>query len=209
MPTLFLGFGHYSRTGKDTTANYFLSHYGDGVLKRSFAWKLKQITYELYAWAGLMPPEYYETPEGAKARDIKLPGLDMTPVEVWVAFGTEAIRKNVYQGTWVDYLLKNDHKCDVLVIPDVRFPNEAEAIKTAGGKIVKVVRPGYGPRNTVADRALIGYDGWDYVIGESGEMDDLDNWACLFAMAARREIAWPRQTAEERKAALTVERIEQ
>ncbi len=206
MP-LFLGLGHYSRTGKDTTANAFLTHYGSGALKRSFAWKLKQICCELYAWAGLQPPEYYETPEGGPARDIKLPGLDMTPVEVWVAFGTDAVRKNVYEATWVDYLLRNDHQCDVLVIPDVRFPDEAEAIKKVGGKIIKVVRPGKGPRNTVADRALLGYDGWDYIIGESGDINDLDDWGCLFAMAARREIAWPRQTAEERKAALAVERI--
>ena len=131
----------------------------------------------------------------------------MTPVEVWVAFGTDTVRKNVYEATWVDYLLKNAHQCEVLVIPDVRFPNEAEAIKSAGGKLIKVVRPGDGPRNTVADRALLDYDGWDYVIGSSGEMSELCDWACLFAMAARQEIAWPRQSEAEKTDALTTERV--
>ena len=71
--TLFLGFGHYSRTGKDTTANYFLDDYGAQAIKRSFAWKLKQICHELYAWAGLRPPEFYETPEAHSRATSSLP----------------------------------------------------------------------------------------------------------------------------------------
>ena len=143
------------------------------AIKRSLAWKLKQQCYELYAWAGVMPPEHYETKEGEKDRDVKLPALGMTAVELWVAFGTKAIRNNVHDRTWLDYLLKTDHQCDVLLIPDIRFPNEADAIKEMGGLAIKVVRPGYGPRKTVADRALLGYDGWDYVIGAEGTMDSL------------------------------------
>ncbi len=148
---IVIGFGHYSRTGKDSTANYMiecLDEYKSSirVVKRSLAWKLKQVCFELYGWAGLMPPEHYETKEGEKDRDVRLPLLNnMTPVEVWVAFGTKAVRNNVYDRTWLDYLLKTDHGCDVLIIPDIRFPNEADAIREMGGLAIKVVRPGYGP----------------------------------------------------------------
>jgi hypothetical protein len=31
-----------------------------------------------------------------------------------------------------------------VVIPDVRFPNEVEAIEKAGGRVVRIVRPGAG-----------------------------------------------------------------
>ena len=121
----------------------------------------------------------------------------MTPVEVWVAFGTKAVRNNVYDRTWLDYLLKSNLSTDVLIVPDVRFPNEADAIKAAGGVAIKIVRPGYGPRKTVADRALLGYDGWDYVLGDGGTMESLNLAARPFAAWAAGEADRPIQTSAE------------
>lgn len=212
MSTLFIGLGHYSRTGKDTFANYLIANLHKQapalkIVKQPLAWKLKQITYELYAWAGMMPPEHYETKEGEKDRDIILPALGMTPVELWVAFGTKAVRNNVYAATWLDYLLKTKTCADIMIVPDVRFPNEADAIKAAGGITIKIVRPGYGPRKTIADRALLGYTGWDYVLGDRGTMDALNTATLPF-------VTWllggpkPIQTPEERAKALSVEVIE-
>ena len=203
------GLGHTSRAGKDSLANFMvgdLIEYAPQLkaLKRGFAFKLKQICWELYSWDGMMPPEYYDTPEGEKARDIPLPTIGKTPVEIWVAFGTPAVREQVYQPTWIDYLLKTDHNCDVLIIPDVRFLNEAEAIKELGGTLVKVVRPGYGPRNTVADRALLGYTGWDYVVGGTGTMEELHRWANGFVGVICGSLRMV-QTPEDRAANLAVE----
>jgi hypothetical protein len=213
MSTLFIGLGHYSRTGKDTFANYLIDALSKRaprlkVIKRSFAWKLKQITYELYAWAGMQPPEHYETKSGEKDRDAMLPALGMTPVQLWVAFGTKAVREQVYQGTWLDYLLKTKHDADVVIVPDCRFPNEADAISVAGGVTIKIVRPGYGPRKTVADRALLGYTGWDYVLGDRGSIKGLDQQAQPFADWITGNGPRPRQTPEAREAALAVEVIE-
>jgi hypothetical protein len=211
--TLFIGLGHYSRTGKDTFANYLTASLAERapclrVVKRSLAWKLKQITYDLYAWAGMQPPEHYETHEGEKDRDVVLPALGMTPVQVWVAFGTKAVRNNVYDRTWLDYLLKVNHKADILIVPDVRFPNEADAIKEASGITIKIVRPGYGPRKTVADRALLGYEGWDYVLGGRGSMEALNIAAQPFAIWAAGHGKKPVQTATERARELAVEYVE-
>lgn len=206
---IIFGIGHYSRTGKDTFANYLITWLKDRapqlrVIKRPFAWKLKQITHELYAWAGLREPEYYDTHEGAKLRDIKLPVLNLTPVEIWVAFGTPAVREQVYDRTWIDYNLKTVAECDVLIIPDVRFPNETKAILETNGTLIKVVRPGYGPKNTVADRALLNYTGWHYVIGHEGSMESLNRWAERFACQIIHGNP-VRQTWEERQEALKVE----
>lgn len=204
-----IGLGHYSRTGKDTFANYLtagLIKQGIKALKTPFAWKLKQITHELYAWDGLREPEFYDTKEGEPYRDIMLPTIKKTPVEIWVYFGTQAVRNNVYDLTWVDYLL-NNYNCDVLIIPDVRFPNETDAIKEKGGILIKVVRPGFGPRDTVADRALLGYNGWDFVIGAEGTISSLQRWSDLFV----RQIVFGElvtQTEESRNKVLEVEKIE-
>ncbi len=206
-----IGLGHYSRTGKDSLANALLAsiHEYDSyhmTKKISFAWKLKQIAFDLYAWDGMREPEFYETKEGEPYRDIVLPTIGKTPVQVWVDLGTPAVRQQVYDRTWIDFVLKTNHRVSTLVIPDVRFPNEIEAVREAGGTLIKVVRPGYGPRPTVADRALVGYDGWDYVVGSSGEMDELRSWGSRLARWITGGQA-PVQTASERKAAGRVEVI--
>lgn len=211
--TLFIGLGHYSRVGKDTFANYLVAALAERaphlrVIKRSFAWKLKQICHELYGWAGVMPPKHYDTKKGEKDRDVVLPALGMTAVELWVAFGTKAVRERVYAATWLDYLLKTDHGADVVIIPDVRFPNEADAINKVGGMTAKIVRPGYGPRKTVADRALLGYDGWHYVLGDRGSMEGLKTQAQPFADWIAGLGPKPIQTPGERAKALACEVIE-
>lgn len=221
-----IGLGHYSRTGKDTLANAMIEYFGQFfpelvVKKLSFAWKLKKITHELYAWAGVREPEFYETPEGEKARDVVLPLLGMTPVDLWVRFGTDAVRNQVYQNTWVEFVTKGDHQADIVIVPDVRFPNEVAAMQEIGAKLVKVVRPGYGPRKTKADRALLGFTGWDYVVGASGEIAELRRWAVRFGAALSQEILddlttdgtngrveWPVQSIDEKALALAVEKIE-
>ncbi len=183
--TQIIGLGHYSRVGKDSFANALvreLTDRGIRAKKLPFAWCLKQVAHQMYAWDGLKEPEFYETPEGEPSRDIRLPTLQMTPVDVWVRLGTHAVRNNVYDLTWVDYVLKTDHGVDVLIIPDVRFPNEVRRIREHGGHLIKVVRPGYGPRLTVADLSLINYRGWDNVVGEDGSLDTLHTWAHFYSL---------------------------
>ncbi len=207
-----IGLGHYSRTGKDTIANYIVDIIREmdptlRVAKIPFATKLKQIAHELYSWDGLQDQAYYDTKEGEKFRDVPLPTIGLTPVEIWVALGTPGVRQAVYDKTWIDYLLKTDHKLDVLIIPDVRFPNECDAIKEAGGILAKIVRPGYGPRKTVADRQLVGWDGWDFIFGGTGRLFELRQRAAQLARWATGG-PFPTQTAEGRAFAKSVEVIE-
>jgi hypothetical protein len=202
-----VGLGAYSRVGKDSLANALLAALPSGLraAKKSFAWQLKVQAHELYAWAGLREPAFYETKEGEKYRDIAL-AFGKTPVEVWVALGN-SLRDSIYDRTWIDYVLKGTKDLDVVVIPDVRYPNECAAIRQVGGTLIKVVRPGYGPRKTIADRALVGYTGWDYVFGESGQMAELQGRATDIARWLAGGAA-PLQTPAEREAALSVEKIE-
>lgn len=208
----FICLGHYSRTGKDSFANYLIDHMqGSGlkVIKKSLAWKLKQICYELYAWDGMREPEFYETPEGAPYRDIKLPTIGKTPVEIWVAVGTPAIRGCVYDRTWLDYYLKSDHDgADVVICPDVRFSNEWDEFYERDALMAKVVRPGFGPRNTIADMAMIKEPRpWELVIGGTGEMQTLSDWAWLTAKWLRGMAPRPSQIQTERDWNLSKEKI--
>ena len=212
--TLTIGLGHYKRTGKDTFGNFLVEACRERdphvtIGKRSFAYKLKQVCHDLYGWAGLRDPEFYETREGEQYREVVLPEIGKSPRQIWIDMGTKAIRENVYEPTWLDYLLKGEHDLDVLVIPDVRFPNEAEAIRESGGVLVKIVRPGYGPGPDIADRALLDYDGWDYVIGgDAGSSESIGRlrvWADRFACWLVGGGPQPEQTPEDRAENLKVE----
>lgn len=191
MSPIVIGVGHYSRTGKDTFANALVEYLNKlrpdlRVGRRSFASKLKQITAELYSWAGLMGEDYYNDPEHEHERDLILPAMGLTPVEIWVKFGTPAVRKQVYEYTWIDYLLKTDQGLDVMIIPDVRFLNEVDAIRKCGGYLIKMVRDGYGPKMTVADLALCFFEDWDNVIGDDQDngmngIQNIRSWAYKYA----------------------------
>ncbi len=215
---IILGIGHYSRTGKDTFANALVTILREmGIVRvgrRSFASKLKEVTHELYAWAGLQDEAYYNDPAHEHERDVKLPALDLTPVEVWVQFGTPAVREQVYDGTWIDYLLRTDHNLDVMIIPDVRFPNEIQAIREAGGYLTKIVRDGYGPKMTVADLALLYYTKWDNVIGDrpAGVVDGIKNlqhWAARYAACIVRgeNLQTITRPSQDIDAALAIQRM--
>jgi hypothetical protein len=180
---MIIGLGHYRRVGKDTFANFLLEECaasGVKAEKGSFAYKMKQICHDLYAWAGLREPEFYETPEGAALREVPL-AFGKSPRQIWIDMG-QSVRSEVYDSTWLDYLLKKPRDGH-LIIPDVRFPNEAEAIRQQGGILIKIVREGFGPGPDVADQALIGYQGWDYVIG--GSLASLSDWAHLLALSLK------------------------
>lgn len=168
MTPLFIGLGHYSRAGKDSFARAFKSFIEDlsslCVREVSFASKLKEVCHALYGWAGLHSEEYYNDPAHEHERNCPLWLLNgLTPVEIWVRFGTSAVRNNVYDRTWIDCLLNRAWTEDIVVIRDVRFLNEVEAIWAHGGIVWKIERPGVHPKDTAADQALVSFDKWDHV----------------------------------------------
>jgi hypothetical protein len=58
-------------------------------------------------------------------------------------FGTEACRHTFGDDFWEKVLWANHRNMDYdLVIDDVRFPNEAEAILRKGGIMIEIIRPG-------------------------------------------------------------------
>ena len=65
--------------------------------------------------------------------------------------------------------IKNNHS---VAITDVRFPNEAEAIKQAGGLMVRIDRSDVPVLNHPSESALDSWDDWDLVINNEGSLDD-------------------------------------
>ena len=168
---IIIGLGHQKRTGKNIAASAmgdYLDNKNISYSIHGFADKLKDICSDLYGWAGLKGRDYYESHGNEK--EVVLPAIKKSPRQIWLAFGTLAVRNQVYEHTWADYLLKNC-KTDVLIIPDLRFPDEFEAIKRRGGACIKVIRHGLAESADIADTALSDETRWDYTIeAESGDI---------------------------------------
>lgn len=169
-----VAFGHRAGTGKDTCARFLcsqfrLKHKGKSAIHKSFAWKLKDISYQLFGWCGIQSPEYYDThPED---KDDVLELLGMTVREVWISVGNKM--RDVYPGVWLDYLLQGINT-DLLVISDLRYENEATAVKIRGGFCIRIDRPDIPKSNDIADNALKDYDKWNGTItSHTGQLERL------------------------------------
>lgn len=75
--------------------------------------------------------------------------------------GTEAGRKVLGESVWVNLAMRKASAAgENVVITDCRYPNEAEAIRAAGGIIVRVDRP--GTDLTDAHPSEVAMDDWPF-----------------------------------------------
>src|SRR5690606_20586650 len=130
---------------------------------------LKAECHRLYGWAGLEDGEFYE--RNPEYRDVPLPAIGKTPVEIWIEVGNKL--REVYRDTWVKPVVSLIGDREVVLISDVRYPNEVNTIRHSGGCVVKVTRAEAPVRNSVSDNALEGWDQWDYIIENEGTERDL------------------------------------
>lgn len=138
---MIIGLTGYAQSGKSTVADYLVKKHGFTLIK--FAGPLKSMMRAL----GLGEREI----EGdLKEKPCALLG-GKSPREAMQLLGTEWGRQHFGQNFWVNIAL--ERAASVLdqggqvVIDDVRFANEAAAIRIYGGKLFKITRPGVGPVN--------------------------------------------------------------
>lgn len=65
-----------------------------------------------------------------------------TPRHLMQTLGTEWGRQMIDGELWVKALIQRSGGSGA-VVSDVRFPNEAEAIRNSGGKVIRLIRPGF------------------------------------------------------------------
>jgi hypothetical protein len=74
---------------------------------------------------------------------------------------------------WVDYALNSIPDGTKAVIADVRYPNEADAIRKLGGKVIRVQRDGVVAANEhPSESALNDYE-FDVVLNNNRDIDGL------------------------------------
>lgn len=184
---LVVGIGHRKGTGKDTFAKFVASYVklqtrGKAIKVVGFADKLKDVCYQLFAWAGLKPGIYYETDETYEKRncllEIPINGEFKSPRDIWIEFGQHS--RKYYERIWRDAVLKNTI-ADLLLIKDLRFFNEIEGVLEVNGLTVKVVNPNVPDTDDEADRPLQDYTSWHHTFVNDSTKEALNVKAQVFA----------------------------
>lgn len=141
---MIMGIAGFISSGKDTAANYFVAQHG--FKRDSFAGALKDAVASVFGWdrellEGLTPEarEWREQVDPWWSTRLKMPKL--TPRWVLQYWGTNVCRFGFHDDIWIAALENRlRHRNGHTVISDVRFPNEIQAIRNAGGTIIWVKR---------------------------------------------------------------------
>jgi hypothetical protein len=132
---MIIGITGYAGSGKSTAAKHLVERHGFTLVK--FAGPLKAMMRCLGLGDREIEGDLKEEPH---------PVLNYkTPRYAMQTLGTEWGRDLIGQNLWVDAAMASAatviDQGGRVVIDDCRFPNEAAAIKEAGGVIIKVIRP--------------------------------------------------------------------
>jgi hypothetical protein len=148
-------------------------------------WLEDESKWEVKKWAGKLktiasmltgiPKEKFEDQEFKKT--MLGSEWNMSVRDFLQKLGTDAIRDGLHTNAWVNALMADyiptqvqwsdgpiggyeDGPLPNWIITDTRFPNEAQAIKDAGGLVIRVDRPGVKPINNHPSE--VGLDNWDF-----------------------------------------------
>jgi len=140
---MIVGFVGFIGSGKDTAADYLVNFHG--FRRDSFANTLKDAVAAVFGWdRTLLEGRTTESREWRDQIDFwwsNRLGRQITPRWVLQYWGTEVLRNHFHDDIWIASLENKLRKTkDNIVISDVRFPNEIEAIHNAKGLVVRVKR---------------------------------------------------------------------
>jgi hypothetical protein len=141
---MIVGFCGLIGAGKDTAADYLCNFHG--FRRDSFANTLKDAVAAVFGWDRLLlegrtkeAREWREQVDPWWADRLQIPNL--TPRWILQYWGTDVCRIGFHDDIWIASLENKMRKTkDNIVISDVRFPNEINAIKNAGGIVIQVRR---------------------------------------------------------------------
>lgn len=171
MPRL-IGLTGYARSGKSTVASILRQAHAFHEI--SFAEPIRDFTRQLLGYSAAELEANKETPIDW------LEGVT-TPRRIMQTLGTEWGRNMIHREIWLRVALREAKECLVegcsdVVISDVRFVNEADAIIAEGGEIWRVFRNAAEPKIGQvlhASEAEVGTIGFDVFISNNGTLDAL------------------------------------
>jgi hypothetical protein len=176
---MIIGLVGYIGSGKGTVGDILVREHG--YRQFAFADALKDATAQIFLWPrGLLEGDSEASRAFRERVDVwwshKL-GYEVTPRLILQKMGTEACRNGIADNIWIAALEKRIQGYDDVVISDVRFPNEIDFVRSAGGVIVRVKR-GEDPSIEARAKMHVSETAWndtvpDILIENEGTIDDL------------------------------------
>lgn len=152
-------------SGKDTFFRIFQEFHPEYQNKK-FATKVKEICSLLTD----MPIEYFYD---RQYYDIYIKQLGVNIRELQQKVGTELFRNVLHPDTWI-YALFSNYKNNSWIVTDVRFPNEANYIKSLNGILIRINRGSIIDKHE-SEIALDDYADWDYTIENNGTLLEFED----------------------------------
>lgn len=185
MPKRLIAFAGRKQSGKSTLAAFLIRHYfellGCRWAKRiGFADPMKRLVADLFD----VPWEWLNGTDEDKQRPTRIRWCDlprtshystqpMTVRQLLQQFGTDTVRA-MDPDAWVRYAMRAvGQETELVVMDDVRFPNEVAAVQAAGGKVVRLTRNPNGDEvaphdsETALDRDRFPWASFDAAIDNS------------------------------------------
>jgi len=168
-----IGLAGYAQAGKDTVAKTLIENFG--YKKVAFADPIRK------ALLALNPRIEVSGMPMSLSSGVKSFGWDFLKTEntgvreLLQKFGTEVGRDLIDENIWVTLTIDSIPDGSHVVFSDVRYPNEANAIKAAGGSIWRVNRPDiFGVNDHESEHALKDYK-FDIQINNVDTIDFLED----------------------------------
>ncbi len=172
---MLIGLSGYARSGKDTVAELLCLNYG--YKRVSFADPMRQALYVLSPKIDniVRLSEYVDD----YGWDVAKQNQEVR--RLLQVFGTEVGRKMFGLDFWINIALKDLSGDTQVVISDVRFPNEADAIAKLGGSMWRINRKNHSAVNGHASEHAMDNYMFNHVIYNDGTLDDLSDEVFMLA----------------------------
>lgn len=164
-----IGLTGLARSGKDTVAARLVQQHR--FVQHSFADPIRKFVASILGWS---------LEELQNGKDDPITWLnDQTPRHLMQTVGTEWGRQMIHPHLWVESCMRRSHwtrKVDgrPVVISDVRFDNEAEAIREAGGQVWLLIRAKSGIAGSHVSEAGVRADLIDGVVPNNASIEMLN-----------------------------------
>lgn len=163
-----IGLTGLARSGKDTVAERLVQQHR--FVQHSFADPIRKFVANILGWS-------LEELQSGKDEPIQWLN-DQTPRHLMQTVGTEWGRQMIHPHLWVESCLRRAswaRKVEgrPVVISDVRFDNEAEAIRAAGGQVWLLIRAKAGISGSHVSEAGVRADLIDGVVPNNASIEML------------------------------------
>jgi hypothetical protein len=169
---MIIGLSGYAQTGKDTIADYLVKNYG--FTRVAFADPIREAVYRLNPKITIADMKDVPISNAVDSLGWESVKVDSEDARILLQrMGTEVGREMFGNNFWVDQAMKKTSALEKVVITDVRYPNELQAILDASGQVWRIVKNDVGAVNRHSSETALDHYYFEYIIFNNDTKESL------------------------------------